>query len=84
MTKTEQKDAKRVDVDIRLSLPSDLHEAFLNEEERYKVPFGVMLSGFLVQLDIMRKESGVQCDLSSNINWMQVSDAAPWLIEGDE
>lgn len=84
MTKTEQKDAKRVDVDIRLSLPSDLHEAFLDEEERYKVPFGVMLSGFLVQLDIMRKESGVQCDLSSNINWMQVSDAAPWLIEGDE
>lgn len=84
MTKTEQKDAKRVDVDIRLSLPSDLHEAFLDEEERYKVPLGVMLSGFLVQLDIMRKESGVQCDLSSNINWMQVSDAAPWLIEGDE
>jgi len=84
MSNSDQEELKKIEVNIRLDIPESLHEQCLAEEEFYKTPFGVILSGFLIQADIACKEAGVKFDLHKNINWMQVSDAAPWLLQGDE
>lgn len=78
MTDSEQERA--VSVPVVLELPEDFAERLSEESEVYRVPLATMLSAFLVMVDITRKE-GANADLNRSINWMAISDAAPWLID---
>ena len=73
----------KVVLEVKLDLPSGLGNQLIEEATTYGMPIGVLLSGFITMVDIVRKERGVQQDFGQNINWMQVSDAAPWLIDGE-
>jgi hypothetical protein len=70
---------KAVTLSVELRLPADFAERLAGESEVYRIPVGTMLSAFLVMVDITRKE-GANADLNRSINWMAVSDAAPWLV----
>tara|TARA_R110000824_G_scaffold120382_3_gene275607 strand:- start:454 stop:705 length:252 start_codon:yes stop_codon:yes gene_type:complete len=81
---TDSEQERAVTIPIELTLPEDFADRLKEESEVYRVPLSTMLSAFLVMVDITRKE-GANADLNRSINWMAISDAAPWLIpDGEE
>ena len=72
-----------VTLTLELRLPADFAARLEEETKVYAVSMDVMLSAFLCMVDITRKE-GANADLNRSINWMAISDAAPWLIPDEE